>query len=438
MSAQFQQRSSRSVAFWTIAGLAFISQAVLAAIIIKLTATDFWTSSEYHAALAASILDSLALISLLTAVGMRRSPSADGRTAVCALSVIIVFAAVTLTIVVLSWTLQNTTPDGPRDLAIAGLVFCITATATQTIFHGYLVWPQRKHSAMESTATVPAQRPSPVHSAKRSISIRLGTLTPAPHKHFRPEPHSPTDSGYGSSPSSLRHSFYAAVRPMASRTRLMRHSNVSSDTPSVLSSMRPPSSDGPRQDGFESWDTSGVVEVYHPPVHVGPSRLETIPGSRPVSPAKVLDGPFEKGSNSAKDAPLSPAAGQFPLPESPLVSPTSPTPETSSIRGYSTSNSRRPSTGQSHIHPLFRTESPIPPPVASRGTVIFASYQAGQVVSPEALVPWVLHSAQGNRPGSTTPTGSRSGSIASMPMHVTSPEPPTISPLHESSLPFGD
>ncbi|KAH9845241.1 hypothetical protein Tdes44962_MAKER01251 [Teratosphaeria destructans] len=438
MVAQFQQRSSQSAAFWTLAGLAFVSQVVLAAIIINLTATDVWTPPEYRAALATSVLDLLALISLLTAVGVRRSSSADGRTAVCALSVLIVFAAVSLSIIVLSWTLQNTTADGPRDLAIAGLVFCITATATQTVFHGYLLWPQTKHSATESTAAIPAQRPSPVRSVKSSISIRLGTLSPTPHKHLRPEPLSPADSGYGSSPSSLRTSFYAAVRPITSRTWLMRNSSVSLETPSVLSSTRRPSFDAPRQDGFESWDTSAVVEVYRPPTLVGSTRLETIPGSRPVSPARVLDGPFEEGSKSGKAAQSNPAAERFSFTESPLISPILPTPDTGSIRGYPTSHSRRPSNGQSHIHPLFRTESPIPPPVASPGTVIFASYQAGQVVSPEALVPRVPHSAQSNRPGSTTPTCSRTGSVVSMRMHAASLEPPTISTSHESSLPCSD
>lgn len=223
------------------------------------------------------------------------------------------------------------------------------------------------------------------------------------------------------------------VRPMTSRTRLIRRSFMSSDARSSYSA-RPPSAETTRQyDGFELWDTSAVeadsddLVPPMPPLSRKESRtrLEPIPGSRPVSPAKPLDGPFMETA----------LPENLPLPESPLHSPS--IGETSSLHEYP--SARRPSHAQSHIHPLFRPESPFPPPLPTPGTVITASPLAGQVVSPEHAFNWTVHSSQTWRPGSSTlgsPTASRSGSVRSLALQspgLSSPDALPKSALAESA-----
>jgi hypothetical protein len=39
-----------------------------------------------------------------------------------------------------------------------------------------------------------------------------------------------------------------------------------------------------------------------------------------------------------------------------------------------------PATSESHIHPLFRTDSPVPPPSATPGTVVTASPYSGHLI----------------------------------------------------------
>ncbi|KAK0317186.1 hypothetical protein LTR82_011787 [Friedmanniomyces endolithicus] len=215
---------------------------------------------------------------------------------------------------------------------------------------------------------------------------------------------------------------------MTSKTRLLRHSLLPSDARSYRSG-RPTSLDTIRQhDGFETWDTSAVEPVPElrslPPSHHHP-RLETIPGSRPVSPAKALDGPF-------------PSPAQTPLPDSP----TAPTAQTAPSADFPTSTLhdlhelpplRRPSTHESHIHPLFRSESPNPPPLPSPGTVVTASPLAGQVVSPQHAMGWTLHSTQVWRPGS------RAGSVRSLGLQAaaSSSSPSPVEPLPSSPLHAG-
>lgn len=156
---------------------------------------------------------------------------------------------------------------------------------------------------------------------------------------------------------SLRSSLSEVVRPMTSRTKLLtRHRSFphNSKKSSFESTTRDCAS---QENGFDTWDTSSVgphireaVSQSAPPS--AGSGLETIPGSRPESPANALDGPF--------------------LPQSP---------------SQCTPNFSRPSTRQrsssneDHIHPLFRTSSPTPPPTPTPGTVVTAAPMAGQVIN---------------------------------------------------------
>ncbi len=167
---------------------------------------------------------------------------------------------------------------------------------------------------------------------------------------------------------SQRSSLSTVRRPSLSRTKLVgrqhsfpRHSkNSSSDSPS--------SSRVSQDEAFDSWDTSGVgPHIRETVLHSSPSTmkvpiLEPIPGSRSPSPAKALEGPFFQHSPPESSPPS-------PLPQPTFSRPTSP---------------RSPSS-EDHIHPLFRTCSPTPPPTASSGTVVTAAPSAGQIIDERIL-----------------------------------------------------
>ncbi len=167
---------------------------------------------------------------------------------------------------------------------------------------------------------------------------------------------------------SQRSSLSTVRRPSLSRARLVgrqhsfpRHSkNSSADSPW--------SSRVSQDEAFDSWDTSGVgLHIRETVLQSSPSTmkvpiLEPIPGSRSPSPAKALEGPFFQ-------------------PSPPESSPPSPLPQPT----YSRPTSPRSPTSEDHIHPLFRTCSPTPPPTASSGTVVTAAPSAGQIIDERML-----------------------------------------------------
>lgn len=168
--------------------------------------------------------------------------------------------------------------------------------------------------------------------------------------------HSPTLSIRSSqSLRSWRDSLHQVVRPVTSRSRLINRPSSSRDSHSVYSDANSVEN-ASQADGFESWDTSSVsISTKDAVMLVAPSRgtvLETIPGSRPVSPARALDGPFPADANGHGEDPLTPPPKLLP----------------------DTSRPPSPAVSEAHIHPLFRTESPVPPPeVLTPSTNVLAS-----------------------------------------------------------------
>ncbi|KAF1997203.1 hypothetical protein P154DRAFT_296068 [Amniculicola lignicola CBS 123094] len=160
---------------------------------------------------------------------------------------------------------------------------------------------------------------------------------------------------------SLRDSLHSVVRPVTSCTKLINRPSPNRDSRSVYSNS-PSVENVSQSDGFDTWDTSSVDRQARDAVLLSaPSRgtvLETIPGSRPPSPARALDGPFPAIQDDQGAPPLTPP---------PIINP---------------DNSRPPSPAlsEAHIHPLFRAESPVPPPTATPGTNILASPLSGQVI----------------------------------------------------------
>lgn len=283
-----------------------------------------------------------------------------------------------------------------RELAGAGLAVSIAGLAPHIAFYMF-IWPRPSRPTTESTEVL-QQRPSPSRPIKRrSIAVHLSSISPGSPKFLRSysEPTSPSFSAFSTSPrSSLRDSVSQALRPMTSKTRLLLGTSIASRDSRSLHSGEPATEARRNNDDFENWDTSAVEQGYETPFGSKSKimRLETIPGSRPVSPAHPLEGPFANYI----------VAENTPCPDSPTLSPrcVSPASETHCPPSFPRSTTRTTEANdQSHIHPLFRSESPVPPPLASPGTVITASPYAGQIISPDmARGPMLGTSPIGSRP----------------------------------------
>lgn len=209
--------------------------------------------------------------------------------------------------------------------------------------------------------------------------------------------------------SSIRTSISHAVRPFSSRTRLLSTSTRHGRGASSLDSNSWHSRSSFTQDGFDSWDTSSV----EPPVRQVtldtfsgmPSRLlETIPASpttsRSPSPGHPLDLEPPKHFHRSRS--------YSPVPKAQQLSPQS-------------------SLSELNIHPLFRTDSPTPPPQASPGTMVIAAPNAGRVISEKSLT----RMRSGSLPNTPSPL-SRQGSYDSFRRATPSPNMEGLVPPEEA------
>jgi len=164
---------------------------------------------------------------------------------------------------------------------------------------------------------------------------------------------------------SWRESLHQAVRPVTSRTKLINRPSFIRDARSVYSDSHSIGSVS-QTDGFDAWEVDqqskeAVIQLASAPT-LARSRgtmLEPIPGSRPASPAWALDGPFP-------DVPPEGEIDELPPPPKMVLD---------------ISRPPSPAVSEAHIHPLFRSESPTPPPAATPGTNILASPLSNQVIT---------------------------------------------------------
>ncbi|OAL37441.1 hypothetical protein AYO20_03290 [Fonsecaea nubica] len=206
--------------------------------------------------------------------------------------------------------------------------------------------------------------------------------------------------------SSARRSLSTKVGTGSSKTKRTRYSSPSSLEGSPFPAGEAMSIDS----AFDSWDTSSVHHELRVVIHSSPpvahGALETIPGSRPESPANVLDGPFLPSRHSptssspphAATSDTATAFGWSSSPRQPKSSPPSspinfsrPTSQPGSSNA-SKHAPRPPKIGQfdsplqeEMIHPLFRQSSPGPHPIAFGGTMVTASPMANTTITPGAL-----------------------------------------------------
>lgn len=168
------------------------------------------------------------------------------------------------------------------------------------------------------------------------------------------------------SPNSLKKTMSHAVRPISSKTRLLSESERPPRPVSLDSHMY-----AGMNESFDSWDTSAVdyhnrravMDIAVSPTIATFRNLETIPASprtsRSASPGNALDLPAP--------AKMPRRAKSFGPQHAPRRNRADVAP---------------PSPSELHIHPLFRSDSPNPPPVTSPGSNILASPEAGQVLPP--------------------------------------------------------
>ncbi|KAI9653430.1 MAG: hypothetical protein M1829_001307 [Trizodia sp. TS-e1964] len=227
------------------------------------------------------------------------------------------------------------------------------ALFTQLLFCFFLLRPGKSTKSHQlSPKPSPAPRPTNLPAfrpAMRENNLPAGQPSPADQPHS-----SPVLSTTSSDPiSSLRSSLSQAIRPMNSRTKLLNRQPSfarNSGSSSLDAGLREPESPG---DAFDNWDITSTVgfqarrALIHPHYVAESVGLETIPASRPDSPAHPLDGPFSSHNHSE----VSISEEFFPFPD------------------------------EAHLHPLFRTHSPTPPPKALPGTVVTASPLAGQTIA---------------------------------------------------------
>lgn len=407
---------------------------ILTGITADLAATAFKTGSILSLAIAATVMEVVSVLALLLAsLLFLRRLSRPSFLLAWFPGVAFCFVGTTLVMATLATTIHVKPEDegdasSARVRAGAGLAIVLMGLIPHTAFWA-LTWPRKQRRCSIPTKPTSPKRFSPTSSSKkRSLSVHLAAMGSRAPKlllgHRTPEPTSPSCSFFSTATSprsSLRNSAISALRPITSKTRLLLHTSLhSQDARSFHSRTEPAITvDGKRSnDEFENWDTSKVDEIFENPFRQK-TRLETIPGSRPASPAHPLNGPFP--SDGMSEVP--------PRSASPTLSRLLP-------RRLSVTSSNA---DQSHIHPLFRTESPIPPPLASPRTVITASPYAGQVVSPEFALtsPRLLGSREGSRaasPSLLSPPRSRPGSVKSYRVTPSSPIDSQGEPLPDRSV----
>ena len=265
-------------------------------------------------------------------------------------------------------------------MVLGGFVVWAVSMLSQTMFVICMVLVPRKefqrqirrYSTTQALQTITDQETS------RSQDLRLTqekSYRGSSSMDSKSSPPSSDRSRSGSATmTSIRTSLNSAVRPMNSKTKLI--SPKANRTSSLSSSHHEPTE--AIEDGFDSWDYSGaVVETV---VNISPSAprfLETIPASPTTSRSNSPGFPLDlKPPHTIRSRSHSPS-GRIPRSYSPSTSIREPR----RSRNISPTESK-----ESHIHPLFRTDSPIPPPAATPGTIVTAAPGAGQVISDRASI----------------------------------------------------
>ncbi|KAH7025462.1 hypothetical protein B0J12DRAFT_366589 [Macrophomina phaseolina] len=377
--------ASRRLTLTTLALAAVILTVVTAALSIVNTASLFLTSLSIRAlAVISTLLNVAALAALvlfLIQVVWRRDErwysSKRSRTLVLSLYSAPLFLASILTVVTYGLTqshidaVKAKDSAASTDLMAANFAVWALSTLSQVIFViATTRWlPLSGDSSLQGSSNEAQSQEMREQSPPMTLDMKDDKIS----KGLA----SPTFSvdSVQSSRNSWRSSFQQVVRPITSRTKLLSKASSFRESGSFHSGNTTRTNSMTHSDGFEAWDTSSVdqqardiatqsgldsLRLFAPGRG---TRLDPIPGSRPVSPARVLDGPF----------PPSPVLNLEDLP--------TPAPAFMTNSPHSSRPSTPTNIDDANVHPLFRSDSPHPPPAATPGTVVIASPYSGQVIA---------------------------------------------------------
>ena len=341
--------------------------------------------------------------------------------------VIISVLAGGLSLATLIWTsvrlnqISNILGRRPWIILLCLFIVLFISIIAQVILFGSVL--HQKRLRRENNDLTPEREVNSSDSQEMNETSRPGTAkTDQSHPYhevhdFSSQPSTPKNSQPSTS---LRSSLTITVHPSASKTKLLaRQQSFARDSrPSTSTSC--PTERLSQDSGFDTWDTSAVAPQIRESIHRsspttrGPTILAPIPGSRSPSPAKALEGPFF-----------------FPVPPESL----SLYPPTSPLPNYSRPGTRRRSAStdshtfrqysadfaEEHIHPLFRTSSPTPPPSATPGTTVTAAPGSFEGLH---INQRVLHRMRsGSLPSSPSPLGLSSPNYFYDALETVEPEP---------------
>ncbi|KAH8815599.1 hypothetical protein F5884DRAFT_747136 [Xylogone sp. PMI_703] len=271
---------------------------------------------------------------------------------------------------------SRTVSSSTEHLAAGALGLWVVSLLCQVIYITAVVLIQRSdfHKQVQPFQTESASYS--LSAIKDSMKSQVQSLSEIGH-------HSGSNSiGSKSRPassgeSSMRNSLSSVVRPIATKVRIIAGSQKSTKRPQSLDSGY---RDGASSidEGFDSWDTSAVEPQHRQTVlkasASNPKLLETIPASPTASRSPSPGHPLELEPaliNRPRSRSFSPVTSR-----SELTGNISPVP---SLNG---------SLREAHIHPLFRSDSPTPPPAATPGTIVTAAPGAGQLISDrQSIIP---------------------------------------------------
>ncbi|KAG0651907.1 hypothetical protein D0Z07_1482 [Hyphodiscus hymeniophilus] len=266
---------------------------------------------------------------------------------------------------------QTITSSSTESLVIGCFIVWAVALLSQAVFILCMVIIQRRDFQQTIQRYQPEETPEPPSEMKDTNPSPA--TPPGPEYRNTSIESPPSSSGRSRAGSdtiaSFRSSISQVVRPITSKTKLInrpthRPTSTESSTRETSISI---------EDGFDSWDTSAVdFQSRHAVESASPTHprfLETIPASpttsRSASPGFPLD--LEPPKQRQRSRSYSPANSYREPPKSRTTSPTE-------------------SMNEAHIHPLFRTDSPTPPPPTTPGTVVTAAPGAGQLISDRASI----------------------------------------------------
>ncbi|KAF2156143.1 hypothetical protein K461DRAFT_291091 [Myriangium duriaei CBS 260.36] len=407
----------RQVLVWLTFLLTLGSSIALIALLIDLTCISDAIADWRPMILASAALDIVSILVLmvfgtfliLQLHGQPRLPH-SGKWILLTACVVLSLTAMILSLVSLSLVYKNIPHTSAKDvshvqtLAMAGIAVCCIGILSQGAFLGF---------AFRQPTTINDNRHSVDNEGSFTAPSELkdspSTINKSTYSKDEPPSPWPLQSSFPTTPpkrARVRESVQSLLQPKNSMQRLIRHASFQSTTTGTTERR---DSWGHRPDeGFDSWTVDHDDPYVERHAQYTSTKLQPIPASRPGSPAKPLDGPFP-----AYDVPDSPTS---PNPISPRTDSV-----TGSLRKPSIpASGRRPSLGvrartsedEQHVHPLFRTDSPGPPPVASPGTTVFISPWANQP-PPFSHDAWRPGSRHSSRPGSPGTFSVRPGSAQS-------------------------